>query len=98
MSHALKPLILKHSDLDKFVWGDINLFINNERPFRKHFRLKIDDLFKMKYLPITMVPLSFDKMWYVSVPVRILFTISDAFIFLPWMSRGMQIISVMKWM
>lgn len=36
--------------LDKFVWGDLNLFNNNERPLGKHFRLKIDNPFKMKYL------------------------------------------------
>lgn len=47
---------------DKFVCGDLNLFNNNERPFGKHFRLNIADLFKMKYLRVTMEPLSCEKM------------------------------------
>lgn len=67
--------------LDKFVWGDHNLFNNNERLFGKHFGLKIDDLFKMKYLPFTMEPLSYEKMWYISVHLRIHFYISDAVFF-----------------
>lgn len=46
---------------DKFVSGDLNLFNNNERPFGKHFRLNIADLFKMKYLRVTMEPLSCEK-------------------------------------
>ena len=58
MSHALKTLILNTGMLDEFVCRDLNLFINKERPFR----LKIDDLCKMKYLPFTMEPLSFGKM------------------------------------
>ncbi len=64
--------------LDKFVWGDLNLFNNNERPFGKHFRLKIDDLFKMKYLSFTIEPLSFEKNVIHLCPSRIHFYISDA--------------------
>lgn len=48
--------------LDNFVGGDFNLFNNNKHPFGKHFRLKIDNPFQMKYLSFTMEPVSFEKM------------------------------------